>query len=86
MPGNGSEALGRGAAFVAKADDPTAIEYNPAGLAVQRGTKLLLDGHLIMSSYGFQRYGAYPGARSAQQPWAGLSYPRVSDQSGCLTT
>jgi long-chain fatty acid transport protein len=82
MPGNGSEALGRGAAFVAKADDPTAIEYNPAGLAVQRGTKLMLDGHLIMSSYGFQRYGAYPGTRSAQQPWAGLSYPRVSDQSG----
>lgn len=82
MPGNGSEALGRGAAFVAKADDPTAIEYNPAGLAVQRGTRLLLDGHVIASSYGFQRYGAYPGTPSAQQPWAGSSYPRVSDQSG----
>ena len=27
----------------AKADDPTAIDYNPAGLAEQRGTRVLLD-------------------------------------------
>jgi long-chain fatty acid transport protein len=83
MPGNGSEALGRGAAFVAKADDPTAIEYNPAGLASQRGTRLLLDGHVIASSYGFQRYGAFPDSGSnPKTPWGGSAYPRVSDTSG----
>ena len=31
IPDNGTEALGRGGAFVAKADDPTAIQYNPRG-------------------------------------------------------
>ncbi len=83
MPGNGSEALGRGGAFVAKADDPTAIEYNPAGLAQQRGTRVLLDGHLINSSYSFQRYGAFPDSgTNPKTPWGGSPYPRVSDTSG----
>jgi long-chain fatty acid transport protein len=83
MPDNGSEALGRGAAFAAKADDPTAIEYNPAGLAVQRGTRLLLDGHIIASSYSFQRYGAFPdSASNPKTPWGGSPFPKVSDTSG----
>jgi long-chain fatty acid transport protein len=82
MPDNGSEALGRGGAFAAKADDPTAIEYNPAGLASQRGTRLLLDGHVIASSYSFQRFGAFPDKASPKTPWGGSAYPRVSDTSG----
>ena len=60
IPDNGTEALGRGGAFVAKADDPTAIDYNPAGLAGQRGTRVLVDGHIINSSYSFKRFGAFP--------------------------
>ncbi len=32
-----ASALGVGAAFVARADDPSAIYYNPAGMAFQRG-------------------------------------------------
>jgi hypothetical protein len=46
IPDNGTEALGRGGAFTAKADDGTALEYNVAGLAQQRGTRLLLDANL----------------------------------------
>ncbi len=83
MPDNGTEALGRGGAFVAKADDPTAIQYNPAGFAAQRGTRLLLDGHLVMSSYQFQRYGSFPDdGRNPATPWGGTPYPVVHDASG----
>ncbi len=38
----GTKGAGRGGAFVAKADDPTAVEYNPAGLARQRGWAIYL--------------------------------------------
>jgi long-chain fatty acid transport protein len=83
IPDNGTEALGRGGAFVAKADDPTAIMYNPAGLAEQRGTRALLDGHVILSSYSFRRYGAYPDNPSdPATPWGGFPYPKVTDQGG----
>ena len=33
FPGNGAEAMGRGGAFTAKASNPSAIDYNIAGLA-----------------------------------------------------
>ncbi|MGH7297601.1 MAG: hypothetical protein ACRELB_21870, partial [Polyangiaceae bacterium] len=85
IPDNGTEALGRGGAFVAKADDPTAIDYNPAGLAGQRGTRVLLDGHVIGSSYAFQRFGTYPdSAADPATPWGGHGYPKVSDQGGAF--
>lgn len=83
LPDNGTEALGRGGAFVAKADDGTAIQYNPAGLARQHGTRLLLDGHLVASSYQFQRFGGFPDdPKNPRTPWGGLPYPRVSDSAG----
>jgi long-chain fatty acid transport protein len=80
MPDNGAEALGRGGAFVAKADDPTAIQYNPAGLAGQHGTRLLFDGKLVNSNYSFQRFGNYPN--DANHPWGGQPFPQVNDQGG----
>jgi long-chain fatty acid transport protein len=83
IPDNGTEALGRGGAFVAKADDPTAIQYNPAGLAQQRGTRLLFDGHLVLSSYSFQRYGVFPdNPTDPKTPWGHSPYPKVKDTGG----
>src|SRR5580704_12522313 len=82
VPDNGTEALGRGGAFTAKASDGTALEYNIAGFAEQRGTRLLLDGNLVMSDYTFQRSGVYPGTASPAQPWAGQKYPLVRDTGG----
>jgi long-chain fatty acid transport protein len=83
MPDNGTEALGRGGAFVAKASDPTAIEYNPAGLAEQRGTRLLLDGKWTLSSYEFQRFGTFPDdPRDPATPWGGALFPKVRDTGG----
>ena len=60
FPDNGTEALGRGATFTAKADSPLAIEYNVGGLAQQRGTRLLFDSNLVFQNFKFQRAGTYP--------------------------
>jgi long-subunit fatty acid transport protein len=83
IPDNGTEALGRGAAFTAKADDGTALEYNVAGFAQQRGTRLLLDTNLWFSSYSFQRAGTYPDdPTNPVTPWGGTPFPKVTNQGG----
>lgn len=41
---NGARILSRSGAWGAKADDPMAIHYNPAGLANWRGHKILING------------------------------------------
>jgi long-subunit fatty acid transport protein len=81
-PDNGTEALGRGAAFTAKASDGTALTYNVAGLAEQRGTRVLIDGKMSIDNYSFARAGVYPDARSAQTPWGNSFFPTVSNQGG----
>jgi long-chain fatty acid transport protein len=44
----GAKAMGMGNAFAAQADDPTALYYNPAGIAFLKGTQVSL-GSLIIS-------------------------------------
>jgi len=39
----GAAALGMGAAFVAKADNPTAVFFNPAGITQLKGTQMTLN-------------------------------------------
>ncbi|MBI5479832.1 MAG: outer membrane protein transport protein [Deltaproteobacteria bacterium] len=86
FPDNGTEALGRGAAFTAKADDLTAIQYNIAGLAKLRGTHLLIDLNLANQSYTFARAGNYPddsyrlGGTEYPAPWSGQPFPRIHKQ------
>jgi hypothetical protein len=57
-PDNGTVALGRGSAFAAKANDGTAIYYNPSGLAQQDGWRILLDGQMVLQSIDYQRTDA----------------------------
>jgi long-chain fatty acid transport protein len=52
-PDNGARALGRAGAFTARADDPTAIYYNPAGLARQEGFSLLLSTNILSLTHTF---------------------------------
>ena len=83
IPDNGAQALGRGATFVAKADDGTAIYYNPAGLARQRGTRLYAGGNLFLHSYEFQRAGSFPDdPNDTATPWGGKPYPLVNNSAG----
>ncbi len=80
LPDNGTQAIGRGAAFVAKADDPTAIYWNPAGLARQRGTKLLANMNVDFHSFSFKRAGNYPDdPNDPATPWGGQPFPKVEN-------
>lgn len=81
IPDHGTEALGRGGAFVAKADDGTAIEYNIAGFARQRGTRITLDANAYIHGTSFRRSGVYSGdAADSRTPYGGLSYPTIHDR------
>ncbi|MBU1431752.1 outer membrane protein transport protein [Myxococcota bacterium] len=51
---NGAVALGRAGAFVASADDATALQHNPAGLAQLRGAGVLLGLHLVDLHHRFE--------------------------------
>lgn len=77
-PDNGAQALGRGAAFAAKADDGTAIIHNVAGFAQQRGWRLTLGANTALHSASFQREGSYPdNASDPLTPWGGQRFPEV---------
>ncbi|MHB8873993.1 MAG: OmpP1/FadL family transporter [Myxococcaceae bacterium] len=52
---NGTKALSQGGAFAGQADDLTAIQHNPAGLAQQEGYGFLLDVQLLRHDVSFLR-------------------------------
>ncbi len=51
----GARAAGRAGAFTVKADDPTAIDLNPAGLASMRGTQIFLGNRFIVGNEEYRR-------------------------------
>jgi len=81
-PDNGAQALSRGGAFSAKADDLTALQYNVAGLAKVRGTRFLLSINLVNADASFTRAGAYPTNSGSPQPYDGQPFPKVSNSGG----
>ena len=82
VPGYGSQAQPRAGAFVAKADDPSALYYNPAGLAWQKGTSLHLGMNFIDFDQRYQRTGNYEMPEEGDTlPWTGDPYPEVNDNS-----
>ncbi|MSP62823.1 MAG: hypothetical protein EXR72_21320 [Myxococcales bacterium] len=83
IPDVGTEALGRGGAFVAKADSPLALYYNIAGMARQRGTRLLINANLVFHDMAFTREGSYRGTPGdPRTPWAGKPYPTIHNAAG----
>ena len=86
LPDQGAQALGRGATFTAKADDATALYWNVAGLAQQRGTKLQLSANIDFNSMTFQRAGNYPDdPKDPATPYGGQKYPLVTDKNKSFT-
>lgn len=57
---HGSRAVAMGGAFVARAWDPSAIYFNPAGLSYVKGFNIMLGGTLILPSTTFT--GPYPNS------------------------
>lgn len=70
IPDVGGRCLGRGTAFIVKADDITAIYHNPAGLAKLGGTHILIDVGLMDKFASFDRMDEkdmeYPPVKAAE--------------------
>src|SRR5580704_5992850 len=49
----GVRATGMGTAFIAVADDGSALFYNPAGIAFQPGMKMQMDSSVIVGLFRF---------------------------------
>jgi long-subunit fatty acid transport protein len=89
IPENGTELMGRAGAWTARADNPLAAAYNPAGLAGQPSA-LLLNTNLTWQSFCFQRAGVYgdPGSGTSgtvferTDSYAGQAYPEVCKDNG----
>ncbi len=81
FPDNGSEQEGRGGAWVARASDPLATFYNPAGLAGQP-TRVTLQANLSMQNTCFTRVKASNDVTNDGTA-AGGTYPQVC-QNGSL--
>ncbi len=72
---HGARAVAMGGAFGATADDPTAVYYNPAGLAFQDGTKVAAGFYLIKPISEFTGDSPYPGAGYKADQKDQLYYP-----------
>lgn len=86
IPGYGSQAQPRAGAFAAKADDPSAIFHNPAGLAKLSGTVLQLGINFVNFSQTFQREGTYDQCTDSKcpeggLPFAGQPYEKIENQA-----
>jgi long-chain fatty acid transport protein len=79
----GTQAMERGGAFVAKADDPTAMSVNPAGLAKLARAQLYLGANLLNYSLSYKRAGVYPAQqRGPGEPaYVGTEYPTVENEA-----
>jgi long-chain fatty acid transport protein len=82
VPGYGNQAQPRAGAFVAKADDGSALYYNPAGMAWQKGTSLTVGMNFIDFEQSFTRAGSYETPeQGGNLPWTGDPYEKVENNS-----
>jgi long-subunit fatty acid transport protein len=73
---NGSEQMGRGGAWVARASDPLAAFYNPAGLAGQE-TRLTLQANVNIMKTCFTRLKATNDTTQGDGTAPGKNFPQV---------
>src|SRR5688572_25154764 len=65
IPNLDAEATGRGNAWVATADNPAAIAYNPAGISQLHGRNLLYGMHVIAVNSEFRS----PTGEESETDW-----------------
>jgi long-chain fatty acid transport protein len=69
LPNQDPEAIARGNAFVATADNPSAVYYNPAGITQLEGQQLTAGLYLVSGGYDYDGPGgAHASADSSFQP------------------
>jgi long-chain fatty acid transport protein len=76
LPDNGSEQMGRGGAWVARASDPLATMFNPAGLAGQP-TRVTIQNNVIFEHTCFTRIKAANDTTLDPLAGPGGAYPRA---------
>lgn len=81
IPGVGPQGQARAGAMVAKADDPSALYYNPAGFAVQEGTVITFGMNFVNYDVSFTRSGVYEAPQTDPLSYEGDAYREVSDDS-----
>ncbi|MBN1447562.1 MAG: outer membrane protein transport protein [Bacteroidetes bacterium] len=62
---HGARSMAQASAFAARANDPSAIFFNPAGLSFQRGAQIMAGATLIAPSYSY--YG--PSNLNSNEQW-----------------
>jgi len=82
FPDQGTEAMSRAGAFVAKSDNPMAIYYNPAGLTQLDGTHVYLGGTLSIERHSFQRLNYLAATPEAYAHDAAFVMPRITNTDG----
>lgn len=71
----GSRATGFAGAFTAQASDPSAIFYNPSGIAFLEGYHLYVGATFITPKSSFEGDNPYPGVGVREEQEAMLFYP-----------
>lgn len=80
VPGWGPHAQGRAGAFTAKADDPTALVHNVAGVAKLDGTHVYVGANFLRLSQQFTRLGSYEDTGEGED-YIGEAYPTVENEA-----
>lgn len=82
---HGARAVALGGAFGATADDPTAIYFNPAGIAFLQGTQVASGVYFITESSTFSGANPYPGQGYSVDMKSQIFYPPHFYLTGELT-
>ena len=81
IPGQGPIAQSRAGAYVANAEDPSALAVNPAGLAKTDGVTVLIGVNFVNYDMTFTRAGTYDAVDQVDLAWEGQAYEPISDAS-----
>ena len=74
---HGARAMAVGGAFVARASDPSALFFNPAGMSQLRGTQIMAGTTLIMPSFKFRgptNYNVNTEVKMADQVFTPINF------------
>ena len=82
----GVRAMGMAGAFVATADDASAIFYNPAGIAFQKGTQLESDSVAVIGLFRFSPSDPPPGQIVPSNGFSGIVKPHFIPFGGLYMT
>src|SRR4030042_3755287 len=72
-PDIGAASLGMGVSVVAKADDLTAIYFNPAGLTQLKGTHFLVSPRYVSISSDYTNPSTGKTVESSEPSWVGFT-------------